>query len=495
MDEANHNMPTDNEVSMQKVMRLRVLFALLATIATGGAMGCVGSGSGSSGMDGGGFTGGTGGSIGGSGGGVCFSCGPNCFDCGRGCECSFIPDGSIGPDNDGGVIDLPWTGPFTDVGDDGTWRSTGGDTLCMGGQSLDTLGVWSDERGVYVMGYGQFSESVFLGSGSGGFGAAPPPLDAGFGGFGGSGAIGGSGGIGGMGGGECFQGSFGCAGRAIYFNDGIAGWRKQLAVAEAQDGWGMRFSGIPLGELVVHRTLSHSPTDCTLRLIDGSTERCDHSGSAVEAVFAVDAQLAYATVGTNLLVYDGSLWSVHPTPIPFTPTALWATSTDVVAVGDLGRIARLRDGVWTSTNHGIELATAVWGGEGDELWIGTAAGEIMRRDALGMWVESLHLSGVTCARSDAIVGIWGVSGTVYFHTDRALAAWDGSTFRSLANWTCALADPNFGDNPRTIRQIWGHAPNELFIAVSDLSRSADPFRDPCGNGFVMYFDGTTFHRL
>jgi hypothetical protein len=230
-------------------------------------------------------------------------------------------------------------------------------------------------------------------------------------------------------------------------------------------------------------------------MIDGSTERCEHSGSAVEGFFAVDSQLAYASIGTNLLLYDGAAWSVHPTAIPFTPIALWATATDVVAVGDLGRIARLRAGVWTSENHGIQQLTAVWGGEGSELWVGTAAAEIMHRDVTGVWVKSQSMAGVTCSRNDPITGIWGNAGTVYFTTERAIARWDGTNFRGLSNWTCALSDPNFGENPFRIRGVWGNSPTELFVSVSDASRSADPFSDTCGNGFVMYFDGTNFHRL
>jgi len=481
-------VPNHDEVFMPKLVRAQALLTLLSTIAISATVGCVGSGSGTSGGDGGaGFGGAGSGAIGGSGtgGGGCFPCDLGCFDCGMGCQCMGV-DASIF-DNDAGGVELPWTVPFANVGDDGTWRSSGDDTLCMGGVSLDALGVWSDERGVYVMGNGQLSERVLLGGG-GNNGAAPPLFDAGFGGSGGFGGTGGSGG-------ECFEGQFQCSGRVIYFNDGVSGWRKQHAVAQFLDGAAIRFSGIPLGELALRKVNGSDGAECTLRMIEGATERCDHSGSAVESFFAVSGQLGYASVGTSLLVYDGNTWSVHPLPIPFVPAALWASTTDVVAVGDLGRIARLRDGVWTSQNHSIQQLTSVWGGEGEEIWVGTGASGIMHRDALGVWGESFSLSGVTCSRSDPILGIWGNGGTVYFHTDRALARWDGTRFATLGGWTCGLSDPNIGDNPRAIKNIWGNGPDELFIAVTDATRSAQPSFDVCGNGFAVYFDGTSFHRL
>jgi len=479
-----------------------------------GAVGCVGAGGGASGMDGGsgtgGFTGGTGGFM--PDGGRCFECFPGCFDCfNTGCfECS----GGAGGDGDAGVTQqVPWVPPFQRTGENGGWRSTGDDTLCVGGGPLDGFSLWSDERGVYAMADGNLDARVIVGTksagsakaGSGGAqdkivlppGAAPPFMDAGFagaGGFGGNAGIGGTGGTaGGGGGGTCLEGFEQCQGRVIYFNDGVSGWKVEHRTEAAAFG-GARLSGLPLSELAVHSRFPDA-AGCSLALINSGAERCDQSGSGIEAFFGVDPQLAFATIGTNLLVYDGAVWNVHPTPLPFAATAMWADATSVVIVGDLGRISRLRDGVWTNSNRTIESLTAVWAGADDELWVGTAGGEILHRDREGTWQTTLSLRGVTCIDRDPIRGIWGSGDTVYFHTDRALARWDGSALRELGNWTCALPDPNFGFNPRAIRNIWGNGPDELFVAMTDGSRFFSRFFDECGDGFVLYFDGTEFHRL
>lgn len=508
------------------------LLALALWLTCNVLVGCVGSGGnsrdGGSGIGGGGI-GGTGGVFDGGG---CIDCFNGCFDCsntrcavcGMGGFSGFAGDGGsggfsgFGMENDAGDVVLPWNSPFLNSGDDGTWRQTGSDTLCMGAAGLSALGIWSDERGVYVMGSGAFTERAFLADKAsrstppqrGNALPAPPPFDAGaagftggaggiggFGGFGGASGIGGFGGsgTGGAGGSfSCFEGAFQCSGEVIYFNDGEHGWRQQIAI-DGQSASETRLSGLPLAELVLHSGNNFLNDDCNLRMINGTTQRCEQSSAPVPAFFGVNAQLAYASVGTNLLVYDGQAWAAHPASIPFAPAALWANATDVVAVGEVGRIARLRDGVWTSDNRSIQQLTAVWGGSGEELWVGTDRGDVLHRDASGTWLETLHVGGVTCSASDPIVNIWGSGDTVYFHTDRALARWDGSRLSDLANWTCALTDPFSGQNSRFIRDIWGNGPNELFLAVADVNRFADGFTDTCGDGFVVYFDGIKFHRL
>lgn len=456
--------------------RSRHMWMLALAIAN--AMGCVGSGGGGSGLDGGsgsgGFTGGTGGFM--PDGGRCFECFPGCFDCfGTGCfDCS----GGAGGGADAGVTQqVPWVPPFQRTGENGGWRSTGDDTLCVGGGPLEGFWLWSDARGVYAMADGNLDARIFLGTDAAGDGAGDAD----------------SGGFGGMGGGSCFEGLEHCQGRVIYFNDGESGWKLEHRTAAGSFG-GARLSGLPLAELAVHSSFADS-AGCTLALIDNGTERCDQSGPGIEAFFGVDAQLAFATIGTNLLVYDGALWNVHPTPLPFAAAAMWADATNVVIVGDLGRISRLRDGVWTNSNRSIESLTAVWAGVDDELWVGTAGGEILHRDREGTWQPTLPLRGVTCPNRDPLRGIWGSGDTVYFHTDRAIARWDGSALRELGNWTCALPDPNFGDNSRIIRDIWGNGPDEVFVAMTDGSRFFSRSFDDCGDGFVLYFDGSEFHRL
>ncbi len=489
------------------------LFAWWLAAATG----CGGLSSGSGGIDGGSGTGGTAGVFGHDSG--CIECSPGCFSCDGTCfGCMGGTAGSAGSfDVDAGEVMRPWISPFPNTSDNGGWRDTGDDLLCMGATQLRSMSVWSDERGVYAMGDGIFDERVFLDRKASvaptrrakdafidaGAGAAPPLMDAGPAGAGGFGGVGfgGAGGVGGVGTGgvggtsECLPGSFQCSGYAIYFNDGESGWQRHHAVPSGQDGEAplRRLSGVPLAELVVHNAAMFS-TNCTLVMLDGSVERCDQSGQPIAGFFAVDAQLAYAAVQDNLLVYDGSTWTAHPVHMPFVPNALWANATDVVIVGPTGRIARLRGGVWTSDNQTIQTLTAVWVGDDDTLWVGTDAGQVLRRDADGTWLSTLSVGGVSCDQTDPILGIWGSGSTVYIHTQRALARWNGTALRDLANWTCALSSP-FQPNPRVIRGIWGNAPDELFVAVTDSTRFFDPFIDSCGDGFVMYFDGTTFHRL
>lgn len=500
---------------MTKVLRVHRLSAFAVLLAVGG-FGCVG---GNGHVD-----------------NQCIQCSDFCVDC-DGNGCFFCQGGSSGTSggsgtsgtsgtggfsgfsgDDGGGVALPWTSPFTNTGDNGTWRNTSEDVLCLGAMSLDSLSVWSDTRGVYVVGGGVFLEETFAKKAKGFTakqlpadvpGAAPPPMDAGFGGgFAGAGGVGGSAGFGGAGGtagfgdadagssfGDCTDGFGQCSGRVIYFNDGARGWRQQYREEGWQNPAGLQLSGLPSAELVLRRTMDSFEDLCSLTMVDGSTGRCEHTNAGVSGFFAVDSQLAYASIGNNLLVYDGSAWSVYPTPLAFTPIALWANATDVVAVGDLGRIARLRDGVWTSQNRSIQRLTAVWGGVGEELWVGTGAGDILYRDESGTWGATTHLGGVTCSTSDPIAGLWGADGTVYVQTERAIARWSEGSLNSLANWSCGFTDPFFGFNGQRMRGIWGNGANELFIAITDDTRFADRFSDVCGNGFVVYFDGTTFHRL
>jgi hypothetical protein len=97
------------------------------------------------------------------------------------------------------------------------------------------------------------------------------------------------------------------------------------------------------------------------------------------------------------------------------------------------------------------------------------------------------LGGVTCDTAFPVRGIWGDADTIYFHTDAALARWNGRELETLANWSCS---PSAGGLLR-ITGLWGHASDEIFLSIVDVTR----FAGGCGPAFLVHYDGQAFHRM
>jgi hypothetical protein len=88
-----------------------------------------------------------------------------------------------------------------------------------------------------------------------------------------------------------------------------------------------------------------------------------------------------------------------------------------------------------------------------------------------------------------ITGIWGSgSQDVYFHTDTELAHWDGTKLETLANWSCT---GGMSSGVR-IQGLWGNSSTEIFLTISDGLRFE---AGNCGPEYVVFYDGTEFHRM
>ncbi len=406
-------------------------------------------------------------------GGGCFECRAGCFDCGGGCQCadSSVPDASL------------WVSPFPETGEDGTWRD-GTSRLCVGGQAnLEAIDVWSDTRGVYALIAGSVLGLEEQGSGA----EAPEPAGAG-GGSAGAGGIGGFGGAAGFGGGPtgCFDSR--CLGEAILFNDGNAGWTRIYEQAEMATFNLRRLSGAPSGPLMLWGTVPRfaGTEACAFGHVDPAAGElsCQRPTGAPTAVFPVNGSLAYAAIGADLARFDGSSWSVFGPPSARPIASLWADATDVAMIDLAGQAFVLRDDAWLSIGA---VGVAMWGTAIDDLWIATALGALSHYDGNTTTDVAALNTNTPCGQTPQVTGVWGSGDTLYFYGPRTLQRWDGTRFEALGDWTCDFVVTS------SITRVWGNGPNEVFVALSDFNR---PFTDPaCGNGIVMYFDGTQFHSL
>lgn len=394
-------------------------------------------------------------------GSMCFSCGPGCQDCGFGCECTF-------PDSN------EWVPPFDNVGEPGFRNST--EPLCADGITLFGVDVWSDARGVFAL---VSSDNVSVNTGlpdtdfeeDAGVTAHPQATQFGM------------------------TAVSNTALTQIWINDGN-GWKLGLNAFNAATHYGLR--GLPGGWLGLHDqgqaegfdpNMISQPalTECTLGMFhQGDRLECQDVDLVADLI-VVQGNLAHALVDeTRLLTYDGEHWTATTPLMPFPASRLWADTTRVLALGPLGTAMWLEGDTWTVQETGmVEHFTAVWGNAADDIWAGTAQGNLFHYDGT-RWTKRGELSGVTCDNRQPVEEIWGSGDQVYFITRTSFARWNGTQLESLANWSCSL-----GLSSRSITGMWGNAADEVFLSLTE------PFRmfDRCASAFIVRFDGSEFHRM
>lgn len=339
-----------------------------------------------------------------------------------------------------------WEPPIAaaDLGAPG-WKSST-ETFCPGVSETGWGSVWSDSRGVFV------TSTVY----------PQNPMNA----DGGDGTC------------------IGCPYMTIQHNDGT-GWR----TLDAELGYGQqRLKGIEGGALVLYgsgETMGIPGGRCGLAVLDGSTLRCEPVEGVTDV--AITGTTAYAALQGDLVRYDGSNWG--PVPVPFPGqrelSALWANPDLVVGTGmSPGKLFTLRNNTWTIENtRTLETFSTVFGLSSTDIWAGTMQEHVFRYD--GAEWKQVPWAGKTCNQGQSgITAMWGKDGVLYFSTVTALARWNGTSVEVIASWDC-------NTRSAAIIGLWGNSANELFVLITDYS----DFRRPCGNHFVMHYDGSKFHRM
>jgi hypothetical protein len=196
-------------------------------------------------------------------------------------------------------------------------------------------------------------------------------------------------------------------------------------------------------------------------------------------------QLAYAITGNRVVRYDGNYWSQFGDPRgPIDDVhafGLWASRDAVVAVGAGGQVYRYRGDSSVPDLRLTAMLTdasapadnsAVWGFASNDVWIGTADGQLVHDDGQNF---SVAWSGQGDCR--AIRAMWGRDGVLFFATGSLVFRWRNGSVDPILSVPCDLAEG------LVVRSLWGDSPAEVFIAVQDASATS------CGSGELFWFDG------
>jgi hypothetical protein len=281
----------------------------------------------------------------------------------------------------------------------------------------------------------------------------------------------------------------GCAYQQVFFNNG-SGW----TTVEGGEAWGQQaITGFENGPIVLYG--SAQPIDrpqgygqCGIALLEDGERQCE-AVDGVSAVSVAGPDLAYATVNGDLVRYDGTDWGPNPVLFPggHELYALWSTPEVVFATGQSpGSIYTLRGPTWAvEDTKTLEYFSSIYGLSPTDVWAGTVQGHLYHYDGTS-WTQ-IDWEAPACAQQQiGVMNIWGKDGTVYFAAGTVLAKWNGTSIETVAEWEC---DPN--QNVAYISAMWGNSPTELFLVISDYSA----YRQPCGNTFLLYYDGSQFHRM
>jgi hypothetical protein len=343
----------------------------------------------------------------------------------------------------------PWVPPVAaaDVGAAGWKNST--DPLCVKNQSYNYLmSVWSDSRGVFVA-------TVT----SGPDGSAMQPYDP-----------------------MCP----GCSQEPIYFNGGD-GW--ELVAGTPYYGQ-QKMKGFEGGALVLYGSTQQVKMPnalCGLSLLSNGMFACEPV-DGVSDVATVSSTLAYAVLQGDLVRYDGSHWGPLTAVLPgqHELMSVWADATVAMATGSsAGKIYTLRDNAWKlEDTRTLDTFTSIWGFSPTDVWAGTQQEHLFHYDG-NMW-QQVSWPGSGCSQVSGISSMWGSGSVLYFATPTSLARWNGTKVDVLTQWDC-----NDPQGAPTISGLYGNSPADVFVGIAD----GRPPMQPCGMTYVLYYDGTKFHRI
>ena len=284
----------------------------------------------------------------------------------------------------------------------------------------------------------------------------------------------------------------------VAFNDGT-GWRFLFDEWAGGGTCQEKLTGMPDGPLYVFAEITdecwwEAGTDSgiTLEILES------------KAVHVVDETLALAFRSGGLLIYwDGDSWGPYPPdPIPYDVDHLWADHSSVWVAGDEGLILSEEDGGWRIHDTGtLEQISSLWGFADNDVWAGTRSGELLHWNG-DIW-ENIEwpdrgesAEPPSCGLSgESIRGMWGSDGVLFFHTNHQVAMWDGADFTVIGYWpgedVWRDGEWHGCENGIAIRDMWGNSHDEVFFAVL----SSEFHDEPCGDEFLLWWDGTEFHWL
>lgn len=211
--------------------------------------------------------------------------------------------------------------------------------------------------------------------------------------------------------------------------------------------------------------------------------------------------LAYALVPDDprLFLWDGISWGPFAgAPLLHDVGHIWADETSLFVAGDLGLILSYGDGVWdihdTRTTSSI---TSLWGFHANDVWAGTYHGELLHYNgtewATVSWPSQADDSDMCRSRNQPIVGMWGYSERLFFHSRHELVTESEGVFTILGYWPGIETHSGptwYCDGWLSIQAIWGNSSTELFILVM----GSEVVVDVCSE-FVLFWDGAMFHRF
>lgn len=261
------------------------------------------------------------------------------------------------------------------------------------------------------------------------------------------------------------------SGMSLNFNDGT-GWRV-LADADVYSSFDL--TGFEGGALMVGQP------ECAAALVDvdSGMTNCTLAAASdpfVRRSFVVNESLAYLIDPAGLHEYRAGAWSLLDDALPDTINAVWANDEVVYLAGEFQPYVwdQHRSELRALSNAPAARYTAVWGFAGDDVWFGNSAGQLTHYDGDGFSRGQIP-SGI---EYPGITALWGDAGQLFFSMyDRF-----GRVTPELELETL-LAAQTLG--------FWGTSPNEVFLAVGDSAYE----NTACGEAFLLYFDGSAFHRF
>jgi hypothetical protein len=176
---------------------------------------------------------------------------------------------------------------------------------------------------------------------------------------------------------------------------------------------------------------------------------------------------------TSLLRYSAGSWNAIETSLPVQyPNAIWADPQAVVLAGANQAMYVKRGSAAINPIAGAPAGDyySVWGFSDTDLYAGNQLGQLLHYDGTSWTVVA------TTPTASPIAHIWGADGVVYF-AGSEFGVWDGQSSRILLN--------------SGVSGIWGLSKNEVFITLVDGAY----FQYQCGGYYIIWFDGTEFHRF
>ena len=268
-------------------------------------------------------------------------------------------------------------------------------------------------------------------------------------------------------------------GTSVYRNDG-EGWQELYRVSNAHSE---RLWAYPDG-----RILSSGRADSCglLSLGRAGQSRCLLDGPVAD-VSIVDEDTTYVLRFDRVLAGDGVTFEELTPPLG---PADAVNATDLFAADGYMVVAGSAQSVWLRATEDTDWEQlqgvpqgdyrAVWAFAPDDIWIGSAQGELVHYDGdrwQTMWSAS------DCAH-EGIHSLWGAEdGTLYFATEAHFGRWAEGQVELLSSWEC---QPDVG-----LVGLWGNAADEVFLSVVDRRRGSMT----CGQGLLFWFDGSEIRRF